>query len=255
MAERPRIADSAAPLDDAEQAQTGESGFTLVELLVAAALSIVVLAATLTLFETLQRNSAGVLTRAATVQAAQAGLREMDSELRQAYQIEFPTSSVTSIVPATGSGNSTTCTASAGVEPCNVVDVLVRLSGTDYEMRFDCTIASPTIPADRSCWRYICSASASTSTNQACASGQSNFIRRNLLIDDITNATSTAPVFSFCYPGTSTQCAAGGTRPTSASVTIDTPAAGTLASTNTGADASTVQMTDDVFMPNLGFGQ
>jgi hypothetical protein len=251
MAERP---------SPAEVLIQDESGFTLIELIVAVTLSIVVLTATLTLFESLQRNSAGVITRAASVQSAQVGLREMDSELQQAYQVEFPTTTSSSLVSTTtaSSGSGTvSCTAASGVEPCNVVDVLVRLSGTPYEVRYDCSVASATVSGARACWRYTCPATVSTGSAQSCTATTANVVKQ-LLIDNVTDGTSSSPVFSFCYPGTgTTQCSSSTTiyRPTSASVVIDTPAAGTLATANTGADRSTVQLTDEVYMANLGFGQ
>jgi len=217
--------------------------------------------ATITMFVFLQAGSSGVIARAETVQDAQVGLREMDQELRQAYSIQFPTSTTTSTATA---GGTTTCTASSGVEPCNVVDFLARLTGTgfsyaDYEVRFDCTASSTTVSGDRTCWRYLCAASATTGSTapSTCTSSSSNLLTDGPVIDDLTNATSTSPVFSFCYPNTGTtgsSCTAGAAQPTSATVTIDVPSSGQLKSAQNG-DPSTIQLTDGVYMPNLNFGQ
>jgi len=82
-------------------------------------------------------------------------------------------------------------------------------------------------------------------------------VSSQLVIDDITNGTSSNPVFAFCYPNSATTgsaCATGASRPTSVAVTIDTPASGTLKSTQDG-DPATIALTDDVYMTNLEIGQ
>jgi prepilin-type N-terminal cleavage/methylation domain-containing protein len=225
----------------------GERGFTLIELLVATTLALVVLAPVVALFAYTQKDTTGVVTKADATASAQAGLNSMDSELRQAYAVEFPTSS-----------DNSGCTTSGGVQSCNQADVLVRSSGSDVEFGYVCTVASTTITGDRSCWAYECLAPGEVPASSTCTSASgSQLISSQLVIDDITNGTSGSPVFAFCYPNSATTgsaCASGASRPTSVDVAIDTPAAGTLTSAE-GGDASTIALTDDVYMTNLGFGQ
>src|ERR1700677_3583595 len=134
-------------------------------------LGLVVLTATLALFITSQKDEQGVFSRADAVQSANEGVRQMDQDLRQAYEIIFPLSSTTT----------NGCVASSGTQPCNIIDVLARLTGTgysytDYEVRYDCTVASTTIPSDTSCWRYLCSASAATSATSSCLASSSTLL-------------------------------------------------------------------------------
>jgi len=222
-----------------------EDGFTLIELLVAMSLGLIIVTATLALFITSQKDEQGLFSRADTVQLANEGLRQMDQDLRQAYEINYPLSSTTS----------NGCTASSGTQPCNIIDVLTRLTGTDYEVRYDCTVTSTTVSGDKSCWRYECSASASTTTTSSCTASSSTLLSSREVIDDVSNP-STTPVFSLCYTSTLTTgsaCTSSGTA-TSATVTIDTPAAGTLSS-SAGGDRSTVVLTDGIYMPDLSYGQ
>jgi Tfp pilus assembly protein PilW len=227
----------------------GDRGFALLELLVAMSFALIVLTATLAIFTTSQKDEQGIFGKADAVQLANAGLREMDQDLRQAYEINFPVSSTTS----------NGCTASSGKQPCNIVDVLARLTSTgytytDYEVRYDCTVASTTITSDTSCWRYLCSASAATLATSSCLASSSNLLSSREIIDDVSNGST--PVFSLCYTATSTSgaaCAAGGTA-TSATVTIDTPAAGKL-STAAGGDRAAIVLSDGIFMPDLSYGQ
>jgi prepilin-type N-terminal cleavage/methylation domain-containing protein len=225
--------------------RSGEGGFTLIELLMAMSLALVILTATLALFITSQKDEQGVFSRADAVQSANAGLREMDQDLRQAYQINFP------LAATTADG----CVASSGTQPCNIIDVLVRLTGTEYEIRYDCTVTSTTVSGDTSCWRYSCSATASTPTTSSCLASSKTLVSAREVIDDVSNG-STTPVFSLCYTATAATgaaCAAGGAV-TSANVTIDTPAAGTH-STAAGGDRSTIILSDGIFMPDLSYGQ
>jgi hypothetical protein len=78
-----------------------------------------------------------------------------------------------------------------------------------------------------------------------------------MVIDDVINGTTAAPVFSLCYQSSSTtgsSCAPGAARPTSGTVTVDVPAAGTLSTASNG-DPATVLLSDGIFMPNLSYGQ
>jgi Tfp pilus assembly protein PilX len=224
-------------------AARADAGFTLIEAILAVALALIVLVPISTVLLDTQQAANGVIQRGDAVQAAQVGLRAMDQQLRDAYEIESPTTTT-----ATG------CYAvSNGVQPCNVIDVLTRTNGTDSEVRFDCTVASTTIAADRACWRYTCTASATTGSGSSCTPGTG--VTQTLMIDEITNGTSASnAVFSFCYQSVSA-CSLNTTRPTSVGVTIDVPAAGTLSTTKQNGDPSTVQLTDTVYFANLDFNQ
>jgi Tfp pilus assembly protein PilW len=162
-----------------------EAGYTLIELLIATTIALLVLIPVTALFADTQQDSTRVITKADAIQEDESGLQGMDHSLRQAYAVEFPTTS-------SNSG----CTGTTGTQYCNQAD-------------------------------------------------------------DITNGTSSNPVFAFCYPNSATTgsaCATGASRPTSVAVTIDTPASGTLKSTQDG-DPATIALTDDVYMTNLDVGQ
>jgi Tfp pilus assembly protein PilX len=237
LVSRPFRALSRAPL-------AADAGFTLVETILAAALAALVIWPVATVLTNTQQASTGTIQRADAIQAAETGLRSMDQQLRNAYEIEFPTST-----------NSSGCSSiSNGVQTCNVVDVLTRSvnssdRATDSEIRFDCTVASGSY---RSCMEYKCAAAYNTPSTSSCTS--SNATSKSLVIDEVSNGTSTSPVFSFCYANTATTgnaCATGATRPSSATVTIDVPAAGTLSTHTQNGDPSTIQLTDTIYMQNL----
>jgi hypothetical protein len=213
-------------------------------------LALIVLTATFAVLIGGQRDQQVLISKADAVQTASVGVRAMSQDLRQAYDIEFP------LAATTANG----CVATAGVQPCNIIDVLARLTGTgypytDYEVRYDCTVPSTTISGDTACWRYLCSASATTTATSSClASSTSTLLSARLVIDDLTNGST--PVFSLCYASaitTGAACATGGTA-TSATVTISTPAAGTL-STAAGGDRSAIVLSDSIYMPDLSYGQ
>ncbi len=101
----------------------------------------------------------------------------MDQQLRNAYEVEFPTSTNKT---TTANSGSITCTPSSGmyngvmqsggVQPCNVVDVLARSvstsdTATDYEIRVDCT--------NGTCWQYRCTATYNTGSSSSCTSSTS----------------------------------------------------------------------------------
>ncbi len=254
------------PIRAACRAPLADAGFTLVETIVAAGLALLVLWPVSTVLLNTQQASSGTIQRADAIQTAQVGLRAMDQQLRNAYEIEFPTAANTS---TTANSGSVTCGETTGVQPCNVVDVLTRTvntSGmpTDEEVRFDCTTASTSV--DYACWEYICGASHSTPPTSYCNS--SNYSSKSLVLDQVANGRSTStPVFSFCYPpsggtgpsgttGTSatdgSACVQNGdTRPSSVIVTIDMPAAGTLSTSTQNGDPTTLQLTDTVYMQEL----
>jgi len=223
-----------------------DAGFTLIESVIALGLALLVLWPVSTVLLDTQQASTGTIQRADAIQTAEVGLRAMDQQLRNAYQVEFPTSS-------SGCSSPWCSSITSGVQSANVVDVLTRVvsSGTvtDSEIRFDCTV-SGTI--DRACWEYKCAAAYNTASSSTCTTA--NDTSKNRVIDEVSNATTTSPVFSFCYPNTATTgnaCANGATRPSSVTVTLDVLAAGTLSTATQNGDHTTVQLTDTVYMQNL----
>ena len=239
---------------------TDERGLTLIEMIVAMAVALVLLVPTVLLITTAQNHASGDVARSNTIAFAQTGLRQMDQELRQAYQIEYPTSTNNSL-PSCPEG---TTGAAAGVQTCNVLDVLARLTNTglttatsgDFEVRYDCSVPSTTIAGDQACWRYLCSASASSASTPNCSASSSALLSTKLVVDDLVNGTASDPVFSLCYPTstTSSNCGTGSPRPTSGSVTLKLPSTGTQA-TNRGGDPSVIYLTDGIYFPDLDFGQ
>jgi Tfp pilus assembly protein PilW len=226
----------------------------VVELLIASMMALLVLGATIALFVSSQRGYTSLITKAGVVQGVNTSLNQMTEDLRQAYQVEYPVSTTTSPCAET---------TSTGVQTCNVIDVLAHLtssgySGTDFEIRYDCSVASTTITGDQSCWRYLCSASAATGSGSTCTSTSgSRLLASRLVIDDLTNGTTSDPVFSLCYPNTATtgaSCASGAARPTSGTVTIKTPVNGTT-SAAAGGDQATMILSSGIFMPDLTYDQ
>ncbi len=249
----------------------GEHGFSLVEVMVAMAVALVLLVPTVLLITTAQNHANGDITRSDTIAFASTGLREMDQELRQTYQIEFPTGSTggsgstATTAGGVGAGNVSCTESAAGVEPCNVIDVLTRLTNTglttatvgDYEVRYDCSIPSTTISGDFACWRYVCSATASTAGGSSCTSSTSSLLSKKLVVDDLVNGSASDFVFSLCYPSvtTASSCSSSSAaRPTSASVTLKLPSTGTQAQ-NRGGDPAVIYLTDGLYFPNLDFSQ
>jgi prepilin-type N-terminal cleavage/methylation domain-containing protein len=220
-----------------------DAGFTLVEVLVATLVAVLLLGGTASVFITGQVDATSAIARADAVAIANTGLREMDQDLRQAYQVEYPTSTLYNSPAGQG------CAApSAGIQSCNQLDVLARTgSQTDYEVRYDCYVTSATNPPDKSCVRYQCAASAATGSGSTCTSINATSTR--VVIDNLVNYVNTpnTPVFSLSYQSSAT-------RPSSGMVTIKVPAAATLSKASHG-DPATVVLQDGIFMPNLSFGQ
>ena len=94
-----------------------ESGFTLVELIVATALLSVVLAAILSLSITAERLAPREEERAAVIQETQVGLHRMTRELRQAKTIGALTDSTVTATLVTGLTVSYDCSAVSRLDP------------------------------------------------------------------------------------------------------------------------------------------
>ena len=122
----------------AQRLRSEQSGFTLIEVMMAAALLSVVLGAVLSLSQTGTRVAERDLTRANAIEEVQAGVARMDRELRTATQVFSPTNA--------GATNS--------------VDFAARVSATGggsrtvRRVRYSCDVPSPTVAGLFACYRY-----------------------------------------------------------------------------------------------------
>src|SRR3954452_15005744 len=105
-----------------------ESGFTLVELLVAAGLMLVVVGAVLALLDSSSTIAARDQERTHAIREAQVGVHDMTKELRQAF-------SIVSSSPYS-------------------IEVHVLRGGSDREVMYDCTGTSSAGPPLGQCVRY-----------------------------------------------------------------------------------------------------
>jgi prepilin-type N-terminal cleavage/methylation domain-containing protein len=117
--------------------RASERGYSLIELMVVAALLVVVLGAILTLAEATQRIAPKETERAHVIREAQVGLDRMTRELRHAY-------SAPTVPPPTVTGSSVTAS------------VLGR-GGATRTVRYDCDEAHPTESAYTRCLRQVLS--------------------------------------------------------------------------------------------------
>ena len=144
-----------------------ESGFTLIEVLVAAALLALVLGAALSLSDTGGQIAEKDLERAHAIDDAQAAIAQMDRDLRTATQVISPAPGVAS----------------------NSVDFIApkRPTGTGSRVAerivYRCDSPSPTKPSLRACYRYV-----GPPSSPPGGAGM-------LVLDQLTNGTSAAPVF------------------------------------------------------------
>ena len=145
-----------------------QRGFTLLEVLIAAALLIVVLTAALSLGDTGSRIANRDFARAHAIDETQSGVSRMDTDLRLATQVISPTS-----------GGAT-----------NSVEFLANIRSastgtrTLRRVRYQCDVPSPSNPALRSCFRY--ESDPSTSPGGA----------GTIVIDSLVNGTTANPVFT-----------------------------------------------------------
>ncbi|MDQ3102624.1 MAG: type II secretion system GspH family protein [Actinomycetota bacterium] len=105
-----------------ELSHRDEPGFTLVELLVGMGMMLVIFFAGLGLLEIAQRTEPEIASKNAKVQAAQIGMEAIARDLRQAYAVEMPTPTPTSLTVNTFVQRST-CGGAAGgpARSCRVV--------------------------------------------------------------------------------------------------------------------------------------
>jgi type II secretory pathway pseudopilin PulG len=198
-----------------------ESGFSLIETLVATSMFLVIMLATLSLFDTSQKTAASNLARSAAVRDASVGLQAMDHELRGSYEVVGPLISAKAALSTATS---------------NYLDVYVRNNTGHYRVLYDCTVASPTLKGARACTRYT----GLTGAADTVPGGSKGAVT----VDHLLNGTSGEAVFTLTYP-------AGATRPDYASVVVKVPAKSERAI----GDPSTVELTDGVYMASLNLSQ
>jgi prepilin-type N-terminal cleavage/methylation domain-containing protein len=155
--------------------RSGEAGYTLIELMMVAALLVVVLGAVLALAETTQRIAPKETERAHVIREAQVGLDRMTRELRHAYAA--PT--------VTGS------TIQASV---------LGIGGITRTVRYDCDEAHPTESTYTRCLRQVLS-SGTWSTGE-------------VVIDRVLNGTSVFTATPPDYVRAAVEVAARGDRKT-----------------------------------------
>jgi prepilin-type N-terminal cleavage/methylation domain-containing protein len=153
---------------NARRLRAEESGFSLIEVMMAVALLSVVLGATLSLSHTGSRVAERDLVRANAIEEVQTGIARMDRELRTATEVITPTSST----------------------PTNSVDFVARVSPSGggarvlRRVRYSCDVPSPTIPTLRACFRYE-----GPTTGTPGGGG-------TLVVDQLVNGTAAIPVFT-----------------------------------------------------------
>ena len=149
-----------------ERLRAEESGFSLIEVLMAVALLSVVLGATLSLSHTGSRVAERDLVRANAIEEVQTGIARMDRELRTATEVISPTSAT----------------------PTNSVDFVARVKAgttrTLQRVRYSCDVPSPTIPGLQACYRYQGPVGSSPGGGGT------------LVIDQLVNGTTALPVFT-----------------------------------------------------------
>ena len=143
--------------------RSDESGFTLVELLVAMGVMLIILGAVLALFDTGNKVAVQDQERTHAIQDAQVGVYAMTKELRQAY----------SIVSSTG----------------YLIEVHVWKNGADHDVTYDCTGTSSAGPPLGQCVRYE-----TTGAGQGAAS---------VVVDRLINKPGSGrpPVFTYSANG------------------------------------------------------
>jgi prepilin-type N-terminal cleavage/methylation domain-containing protein len=190
-----------------------EDGFTLIEVLMVAALLAVVVTATLTPFEFAQTQTPKDVEYAKAITDASTGLQRMMSDIRQAYRIEATTP--------------------------NSIEFNAVENSSDLQLLYECDEPYPSATGNthykeyRRCLRV----SAPTGTTlPSIATG-------SVVVDRLLNATSAAPVFTFKDASGN----ADPTNPTYVEANVQLPARGAL---NSGLN-HTIELHNGTILPNL----
>ena len=208
-----------------------ERGFTLIEVIVTAALLAIILTAILGLFNNSYRIGQSDLARDQALNEQNVAFSRMVNEIRQAYAINCPTG---------GCSNNATSTS---------IDFDERIyengAQSDRRVAYNCTIAQPGVAGEYECVRY--EAAASDITDSVPLGAGCSTCTSTVVIQRIDNT----PVFSGLTTGTS---GSGAVRWVSGQATISSPSNGLL-STNVSPYRHDIELSQWFSMPQLQYGQ
>ena len=188
---------------------------SLIELLVAIALLIVLVAAVTTVSVGVQRQTPNDVERGQMVGFAESGLSQMARELRSG---------------SAPSGSSLPTSAT------NAMDLIVP--NTTYgtiRVKYDCTVSSTAFSGLHECVRYWSNNTSASPTGSSCPVSSCT----SLVIDGVSNNESTTPVFT---PNSSSS-------PTYYTVEIQVPSRG-LRSSNLDSYSAPITLTDGIYLRN-----
>ena len=201
----------------------GDAGYTLIEMLIVAALLLVVVSGTMSLYTLTAKDESRTAEWTLALQQGRVGMERMIRDLRQADSVISPS--------GTSAGGGTGLTA-------NYVDFNITYgSPPAVQVAYECDVASSVTPYKK-CARW----QGATTATAPYGSGNAAWSTSTATIPEIE---STGHVFTFTYPDSSTN-----TGPYFIGATILIPSRGTLnASPNLGHDAN---LTDGAFLNNSG---
>jgi prepilin-type N-terminal cleavage/methylation domain-containing protein len=190
-----------------------ESGFTLIEVLVVAAILPLVLVATLGPFEFAQKQTPKNVEYTTAISSASTGLQRMMREIRQAYRID-------------------------GTTP-NSIDFNAVINSSDLEILYSCNVAYPTNTGNTHAAEYRRCKRVSATTGTTLPSISAGVV----VIDRLLDGTSANPVFTFKNSSGNSDP----THPTYVEARIRVPARGEL---NSGLNHA-IELDNGTALPNL----
>ena len=218
------------------RARKGESGFTIVEMLVAIVIALVAMAGFLAFLEAITRSSANDQERNVSLVEQTAAIHRIAQELGETYKVNEPAK----VEEAT-----------KAIET-NYIDVYAWLTptGSSQQKRrlvVNCEEAT-SIPNEQKCVTYE-TATTDATPRENMKTDKSAKKRIDILrLDD---GTKTAKVFKLTDPS-----GTGNGRPTYGQITVETPASGERVTVkNTHLYSYQVLLKDSFYMRNLDFGQ
>jgi prepilin-type N-terminal cleavage/methylation domain-containing protein len=209
---------------------SGQAGFTLIEMLVAALLLLVILTATLSFLDSTSRIGYSDVDRSQALDEQTVAFNRMLTEIGQAYAVNCPTGG---------------CASGA---TSNSIDFLERVdqgSQADRRVAYNCGISQPGVSGEYECVRYQ---AAATDMSDAVPLGPTcSSCTATVVIQRIVKT----PVFTNLATGTS---GSGAVRWVSGQATIYTPSAG-LMSSKVSPYTHDMVLSQVFSMPQLEFGQ
>ena len=232
---RTSIGGSEAPTHGAAQIRTrrgplaGQSGMTVVEILISTSMAVIVMLGFFALIDQVSHTSANDQERSISLIEQTAALKRMTQELSETYEFRGPTNATSS----------------------NYVDVLAWLtiggaSQTARRIVYNCEVAS-SIAGERQCMRYEMPASDETAVASLSTDSSAN---KSIAIPRLLNGTESEPVFSLAAPREPEP-----ERPTYGTATIRTPGQGERVRVTTSSIYTyALTLKDSFYMRNLDFG-